>query len=295
MPLYNHAAYIEEAIASLLAQGPLLKEVVVIDDGSADSSAAIMRKLAADDPRIRFHTQANRGAHATLNTALGMCDGEFLAVLNSDDAWEADRLAGLVDALDADSDAGLAWSLVRCVDAAGADLDNAWYDSALQVYRAGGDLGAALLNGNFMMTTSNLLFRRTAWERVGPFAALRYTHDLDWVMRALAMGERAAIVEARLLRYRIHAHNTIAEDHAGVRAEWAATAAAYLTLLWDRPEAPPINWTHAADVQAVLRTHLLDRAVGPCMAYLRRDGATGLDRSKLLGDEAFRRQLAGWV
>lgn len=295
VPLYNHAAYIAEAIGSMLAQGPLLKEVLVLDDGSTDDSAAIMRKLAGRDARIRFESQANRGAHATLNTALAQCEGEFLAILNSDDAWEPARLAALVEALDADPAAGMAWSMVRCMDEAGGGVANAWYDAAVRFYRDGGDLGAALLNGNFVMTTSNLLLRRAAWQSVGPFAALRYAHDLDWVLRALARGVRAVFVEAPLLRYRIHARNTIAEDHRGVRAEWAVAAAAYLTVLWDRPGAGGIDWGHAAAVQAVLRTHELQGAVAPCMAYLRREGAPGLDRSGLPGDEAFRSRLTGWV
>lgn len=295
VPLYNHAAYITEAIGSMLAQGTLLKEVIVLDDGSTDDSAAVMRKLAGRDARIRFSSQANRGAHATLNAALEQCDGEFLAILNSDDAWQPGRLAALVEALDADQAAGMAWSVLRCMDEGGGEVANAWYEAALKFYRDRGDLGAALLNGNFVMTTSNLVLRRSAWQAVGPFAALRYTHDLDWLLRALGLGVRAAFVEAPLLRYRIHARNTIAEDHRGVRAEWAVTAAAYLTVLWDRPGAGAIDWDHAASVQEVLRTHELQRAVAPCMAYLRREGAGGLDRSGLLGDEAFRSRLTGWV
>ncbi len=295
VPLYNHAAYIAEAVRSVLAQGAWVREVVVIDDGSTDKSAAIMKKLAAADPRIRFQVQSNQGAHATLNTALALCDGEYLAILNSDDAWGEGRLAALFAALDADRGAGVAWSLLTCMDGAGRKIESAWYEAALRFYREGRDLAAALLNGNFVMTTSNLVMRRDVWAAVGPFAPLRYTHDLDWILRALALGTRTACVDTPLLRYRVHAHNTIAEDHAAVRAEWAVTAAAYLTLLWDRDDAPPIDWVHAEAISSVLRTHLLDRAVTPCMAYLRREGAGRLDRSALLSDRAFRSRLAGWV
>ena len=295
VPLYNHAAYIAEAVRSVLAQDAWVREVVVIDDGSTDKSAAVMRKLAADEPRIRFQVQLNQGAHATLNTALAQCDGEYLAILNSDDAWVEGRLAALLAALDADRGAGIAWSLLTCMDDTGRKVDNAWYEAAWQFYRQGGDVAAALLNGNFVMTTSNLLMRRDVWAAVGPFAALRYTHDLDWILRALALSTRAACVDTPLLRYRVHARNTIAEDHAAVRAEWALTAAAYLTLLWDRADPPPIDWGHAEAVSSVLRTHLLDRAVTPCMAYLRREGAGRLDRSALLSDHVFRSRLAGWV
>jgi hypothetical protein len=180
------------------------------------------------------------------------------------------------------------------MDGGGADLKNPWYDEALAYHRNGAPLGAALLNGNFVMTTSNLLIRRTAWQAVGGFAALRYAHDLDWILRALALGQTPAIVERDLLRYRVHPRNTIAEDHAGVRCEMAMTAAAYLTLLWDRPDTP-IDWDTAAAIQTVLRLHQFDRAVGPCMAYIRRAGLASLAENPLLADQAFRTRLKAWV
>jgi glycosyltransferase involved in cell wall biosynthesis len=94
VPLYNHAAYIAAAIASILSQGSLVKEIIVIDDGSTDDSAAIMTELARQDERILFERQVNQGAHATLNTGLARCTGDLLTILNSDDAYrrgQADR------------------------------------------------------------------------------------------------------------------------------------------------------------------------------------------------------------
>ena len=295
VPLYNHAAYIAEAVQSILAQGAILKELVVLDDGSTDGSADVMEQLARQDGRIRFERQSNQGAHATLNTALGRCTGDFLAILNSDDVYLPGRLATLVAALQADSAADIAVSSLQFIDGDGAAIENGWYRQAVAFHHAGAELGVALLNGNFVMTTSNLLFRRAALGAVGPFAALRYAHDLDWMLRALALGRRISLVDRPLLRYRTHGSNTISEDHAAVRAEWAIVASAYLTVLWDRAGAPPIAWGHAAAAQAVFREHRLDRAVPPCMAYLRRHGASPLDRNPLLADAAFKGLVKGWV
>ena len=295
VPLYNHAAYIAEAVASILSQGSIVQEVIVLDDGSTDQSAATMAHLAQQDRRIRFERQDNQGAHATINAALPLGTGEFLAILNSDDAYMPGRLSALVAALDADGTADIAVSGLHFMDGAGHAIENPWYQEALRTYQAGMELGLALLNGNFVMTTSNLLLRRTTLEVVGPFAALRYAHDLDWLLRALALGRRIAWVDEPLLRYRKHDSNTIDEDHARVRAEWAMLAAAYLTLLWDRAGAPPIDWDHAAAAQTVLRQHQLDRAVAPCMAYLRRHGSVPLDRSALLADEPFKARVKAWV
>ncbi len=295
VPLYNHAAYIAAAIASILSQGSLVKEIIVIDDGSTDDSAAIMTELARQDERILFERQVNQGAHATLNTGLARCTGDLLTILNSDDAYRPGRLTALAAALDADAGADIAASGLEFMDGEGKPIANSWYAESLAFYQAGAELGVALLNGNFLMTTSNLMFRRSAWEAVGPFAALRYVHDLDWLLRALALGRRIVQVDKTLLRYRIHGSNTISEDHSAVRAEWAIAAAAYLTVLWDRPGAAPIEWAHAGAVQTVLRKHSLDCAVAPCMAYLRHHGAAPLDRSALLADAAFKATVKGWI
>ena len=295
MPLYNHVDFIEKAIDSIVVQGDLLAEIVVVDDGSTDGSAAAMARLAALDGRIQFVRQQNAGAHAAINSALGRCSGDLLAILNSDDVFMPGRLAVLAAALDSDPSADIASSVLRFMNATGGAVENDWYRQARRFHDDGAELGVALLNGNFIMTTSNLLFRRTALRTVGQFAALRYVHDLDWLLRALALGHRAVVVDQPLLRYRMHAGNTIAEDHGGVRAEWAMAAAAYLTTLWDRPGAAPIDWSHAAAAQSVLRRHELDRAVAPCMAYLRRHGALPLDQSPLLRDDAFRARVKGWV
>lgn len=299
IPLYNHADYIEAAIDSALAQGEVLRELVVIDDGSQDGSAQAMRRLARRDARIRFRSQANRGAAATLNTALGDCTGTYVAILNSDDAWLPGRLEALVLALQATPGAAIAASGIAFMDGHGKAVANAWHDDAM-AFRAGHSTATALVNGNFLVSTSNFLFPRALLQEIGGFAELRYAHDLDFALRALALGHGLVLLDEALLRYRVHARNTIAEDHRGVRAEWAAAAAAYLTLRWDRPDAPEPDWQEAAAMEDVLRRHELSRAVHLCCAWLRRHApdktAPGrLDQAPFLADEAFRARLAGWV
>ncbi len=295
VPLFNHAPYIAEAVASIQAQGSVVGEIIVIDDGSTDELASVMLDLASRDKRIRFRSQANQGAHSTLNTALGECSGDLVAILNSDDAFPRGRLDRLTAALDAEPEADIASSAVAFMDAQGQPVANAWYDAAMAFRRSAGDLGVTLVNGNILVTTSNFVIRRDALARLGGFAALRYAHDLDFALRALALGRRIAIVEQPLLRYRVHPANTIAEEHGRVRAEWAIVAAAYLAGLWDRANAPPIDWRIASAVQDVLLRHELARAVPLCMAYLRRHGAVTLDRNPLLADGEFLSRVQGWV
>lgn len=293
VPLYNHARYIEAAIASILEQGRIVQEIIVIDDGSRDDSAAVMQRLAQRDARIVFSTQTNQGAHATINAALARCSGMFVTILNSDDAYLPGRLAALVAALEAEPEAAIAASALAFMNDAGAAAENAWYDQALADYRVAPDMGIALINGNFLMTTSNFLFRRSLLEEVGFFAALRYTHDLDFALRVLAAGKRILVLDQPLLRYRIHATNTISEDHRGVRRDWAICAAVYGAALLDGAAA--IDWQRAAALEDVMRRHELAKAAHLVMAYLRRSGLSPLDRNPLLTDADFFNDVAGWV
>jgi glycosyltransferase involved in cell wall biosynthesis len=293
VPLYNHARFVAQAVQSALAQGPILREVVVVDDGSPDESAKVMRGLCEGEPRIVFWSQPNRGAHAAINAGLQRATGDLLAILNSDDVYEPDRLATLAAALDGEEPADIAASGISFVDGGGAPIENAWYEEALQFFKSRGDLGAALVNGNFLMTTSNFLIRRRLLDEIGLFAPLRYAHDLDFALRAAARGKRFALTDRRLLRYRVHDSNTIREDHGRVRLEWAIAAAFFLTSLWDRPHGPPIDWRRAEAIEDILDRHALTRAVHLCMAYLRRYPTDTLERSPVLHDEPFRGILAG--
>ncbi len=167
---------------------------------------------------------------------------------------------------------------------------------ALAFYRECGDLGTALINGNFLMTTSNYVVRREVLDRVGLFAPLRYAHDLDFALRLLAGGGGHRARAGALLRYRVHGGNTIKEDHAQVRLEWAMAAAAYLVGLLDRPDGRgPEVWTRAKAVLDVLDRHALGGPPSSAPAYLRRCPAATLERSPVLRDRAFREILLGCV
>jgi glycosyltransferase involved in cell wall biosynthesis len=295
IPLYNHARYVREAVTSVLAQGDIVGELIVIDDGSTDNSADIMLDLARADPRIRFSSQINRGAHATINAGLSQATGTHLAILNSDDVYLPNRLTRLVEALAIDEGADLAASALDFIDGDGAPIDNPWYIEALNFYKSTHDLGIALINGNFLMTTSNFLFRRQLMQEIGQFAPLRYAHDLDFALRVAVRQRRLTFVDLPLMSYRMHKTNTIKEDHANVRFEWAVATAHFLHMLWDHasPRRETIDWRRAQHALDVIEHHGLTRAVHLCLIYLRRRPAEPLEASAMLTDQEFRNILIG--
>ena len=244
IPSYNHAAFLDEAVRSVLAQTFADLELIVVDDGSTDASLAVLAAIA--DPRLRVVGQSNQGAHAAINHGIALARAEVVAVLNSDDAFPADRLARCVAALT--PAVSLVGSWVQIVDEAGGDLGvkhgyrdcPPWpLDHPERSVRAGDDRRAALLAEHYLATTSNFVFRRADWERVGGFRPLRYTHDWDFALRLAALAP-PALLEAPLLRYRVHARNTIRENRVAMVLEICWCLAVHL------PAAAGRGWLGAA-------------------------------------------------
>jgi hypothetical protein len=94
MPAYNAAAYIEEAIQSVVAQTYPDWELLVVNDGSTDETAAVARRF--HDPRVRHFDKENGGESSARNLALDHSRGEFIAFLDADDAYEPQHLEGAV-------------------------------------------------------------------------------------------------------------------------------------------------------------------------------------------------------
>jgi glycosyltransferase involved in cell wall biosynthesis len=92
MPAYNAAAFISDAIASVVAQTYPAWELIIVDDGSTDDTARIVRKFAAEDKRIRYVYQDNAGQGSARNTGMKTAGGTYVAFLDADDLWVSEKL-----------------------------------------------------------------------------------------------------------------------------------------------------------------------------------------------------------
>lgn len=110
IPAYNTAAYLAETIESVLQQTYRDFEVIVVDDGSSDNTAEVARSFA---PPVTVLTKANGGPAAARNLAIQNSTGEFIAFLDSDDLWVADKLAEQVALLDAAPEIGCVYGEAR--------------------------------------------------------------------------------------------------------------------------------------------------------------------------------------
>lgn len=111
-PAYNHEKYITECIMSVQAQTYARWEMIIIDDGSTDSTFSIASRFAGEDSRIKAFTQKNIGIfrlEESYNFALKQCSGKYIAILECDDVWLPGKLKIQVEALEKNPGAVLSW------------------------------------------------------------------------------------------------------------------------------------------------------------------------------------------
>ena len=216
IPAYNHERFVGVAIDSVLKQTCQDFELVVVNDGSTDRTEEVIQGY--EDSRIRYFFQENQDAYNTINRGISLAEGEYVAILNSDDIYTADRLEKLLD-FSRDHDKVCLFSDVIPVDDQNSEFSdpdfgwNVWHRDNRDYYFNCEDLYTAFLHGNFMVTTSNLFMTREAALEVGPFCSLRYLHDYDFIFRMIArFGDRVDYIhDQKLLYYRIHGGNTLGE------------------------------------------------------------------------------------
>jgi len=230
IPVFNHARYLAECVLSAV-RSPLVIEVLLLDDGSHDGSAALAQRLASGAlGKVRDITpseRGNRGAHATLNELVREASAEWIAVLNSDDVFTPSRFE-LISRRMRRRSFDLIFGNVLVIDSEGRQLGGkrAMYDPQLpfpanfEVPRlaAASDWLPLLAHQNFLATTSNMVFRKSLFQTVGGFADFRYVHDWDFCLRAALIGQVDYVPHA-LTGYRVHASNTIKEDSVKVDGE----------------------------------------------------------------------------
>ena len=238
-----------------------INELIVVDDGSTDSSFYEVKLLSAKYPKLVFWSQPNQGAHKAINSGIHRATGDLIAILNSDDMYHPKRIEYCLRIFNNRPYTKAVATGIEFIDDDGKLIKNEWYNQALNYYRKVGDLGLALINGNFIMTTSNIVVRRSVFDQIGYFSSLRYTHDLDFFLRMHIAGMELCMIDKPLIKYRMHSSNTISENHNHVRIEWAAVAAHYLLNLNGRFGNPGLSWKHLEHYMDIIERHSLGRLV----------------------------------
>jgi len=205
IPAYNCENFIEEAIESILAQTYTDFEIVVVNDGSTDSTHEVLTRLYEEHPRVRIFTQENGGISAASNTALSNCRGEYVLQLDSDDAILPNTLETLVTVLD-QNHVGFVYGDSYLTDQTGKSYGRAYSWSVFDRPR--------LLEG--MMVHHPRMFRMRDYRRITGFdESLSNAVDFDLYLK-LAEVTDGYHLQTPLYLYRQHDTNT-SRVHTGAQ------------------------------------------------------------------------------
>ncbi len=211
-PTYNHASYIGRCLESVLAQTEPRWEQIVIDDGSDDGTAEVVRGFT--DPRIRLVAQPHRGIAGlgdAYNLALEMAHGEYVAVLEGDDFWPPDKLERQLAAFE-DPAVVLSWGLAGETDPGGdvRRLHPAPDELRRQQGWTASQTVQMLLDGN-PIPACTVVCRTSALRAVGGFHQPEGLPNVDYpTWLQLCRVGRFAPVDGVMGYYRRHEHQVSA-------------------------------------------------------------------------------------
>ncbi|MDY6901691.1 MAG: glycosyltransferase family A protein [Cyanobacteriota bacterium] len=197
VPAYNVSKYISEALASLEQQTFSDFEVLVVDDGSTDDTAAVVQKFCQRDTRFKLLQKPNGGLSSARNYGIRHSRGEYIALLDGDDIYHRDKIATHVARLYDKPDVGVVYSASRTIRDDGKPTFISL--SGKPVHQ---NPLLALLCKNFVGHGSNAVFRRCLIDEVGGFDEnLRSWEDVDLWLRIAAMQKWRFFREKRVLCY----------------------------------------------------------------------------------------------
>jgi glycosyltransferase involved in cell wall biosynthesis len=218
IPAYQAEGYIGEAIESIFAQTLSPAEVIVVDDGSTDSTADV----ASGFDGVTLLRQPNRGPSAARNAGYEISTGDLLAFHDADDLMEPRKLELQAAYLESHADCGCVVGRQR-VRIEGASEMPFWARG--KILRLNNALGeqTAPPNGEGSAHTMTMVVRREAFLAVGPFEEeMRMAEDIDWIFRALELGIGVDVLDDIVLVRRIHADNMTHDEEEAARMLFVA-------------------------------------------------------------------------
>lgn len=195
IPVYNGENTIKETINSVINQTHKDLEIIVINDGSTDSTLDIIQRI--EDPRLRVFSYANKGLPASRNRGITQAKGEFISFLDADDLWTENKLRSELTTLLVNSQADVAHSWTDYIDEQGKFLFKG------HSINLTGNAYPYLLLGNMLDSGSNLFVRREKLLKVGNYdESLPSAHDWDLYLRLATQYEFVTVPQRQIL-YRL--------------------------------------------------------------------------------------------
>ena len=205
---YNHEKYIEQALVSVLEQGlsPAELEIVVVDDGSTDSTSSIIQKFV---PRVKHLRKQNGGQASAFNLGFAEAKGEIVSILDGDDWWAPAKLATVAEALEQNPE-------VAAVAHGHYEFNEETKEVRICVPRGQAAISlaspeatrASVLAWDFLLPSA-LTVRRSVWEWIRPLPE-EMVFMADTAIQAASMFMGTLLLSEPLFYYRYHGQNLYA-------------------------------------------------------------------------------------
>jgi GT2 family glycosyltransferase len=220
MPVRNGERFIAEAVESVLTQSFGNLELVVVDDGSTDSTPEILEQIASRDPRLVIRRrEPGHNLTEVRNFAAACARAPLLAPLDADDVALPDRLQSQTEFLATHPEVVLLGGQALLIDGSGREFGKAEYPTTDH------DLRVALQKGN-QFVHSSTVFRRDAFEAVGGYRTnFEYAEDFDLYLRLAEVGRMANLPNV-VVGYRLHGDQETFQKKPEEQAVFSAAASA---------------------------------------------------------------------
>lgn len=208
IPCYNHEAYIQECIQSVINQDYENIELIVIDDGSKDNSVIKIEQML-EQCKIRFEnfyfkTRENKGLCNTLNEALALCKGEYVSIIASDDKMTENKTRIQIEYALKNPDVSSFYGEVQLIDNLGQLKEKK--DLPLQYYNF-----EDIFMHKFILYAPTQMHKLKDLQEVGGFDPNVKIEDWDLWLRLTKMGKKILCIPEFLAYYRIHENNMSAD------------------------------------------------------------------------------------
>ena len=199
IPVYNGSNYLQEAIDSALAQTYANYEIIVVDDGSTDTTRDIIQSYGE---KVRGYHKGNGGVASALNLGIQNMQGEYFAWLSHDDLWLPDKIEKQIHFFDLNPDCKICYTDYFVIDSSGnvlKSVDTPWYPRQKAVRNL---FKSGYINGSCIM------IEKTCFNKVGYFSEhLKYTQDTEMWIRLSRVYELGKVPE-KLTKQRWHCQQT---------------------------------------------------------------------------------------
>ena len=264
-PAYNAAAFIAQTIQSVQQQSYEHWEMLIVDDGSTDETAAVVEQYAAAEARIRLISQPNGGVSKARNQGVDEAQGELIAFLDADDRWLPNKLAAHVEFMKSHLKASASFARAEFIHFDGTSTHRTTHNFVEQV------AVQDVLYNNPTITTSNIVIYKSVFETLGGFdESMGHDEDIELLFRLTYHPDFVLMgLNCILLQYRL------CED--GLSSNLAKMEAGWMTLMEKaRKSAPDLiaqhySAAHSAKLQYLARKSLrlnMPAAVG--MSFINR-------------------------